>query len=108
MIKKIKVASITVKLKLVNRAAKTGNSKTISTSKIKKIIANRKNRRENGNRADFIGSNPHSNGEFFSRSPVVRFAIIQPRSITTLERKTARTLLKITADISVKECNLMY
>lgn len=28
----------------------------------------RKNRIENGKRADLLGSNPHSKGEFFSRS----------------------------------------
>ena len=33
-----------------------------------KMIARRKNRKENGARAEFFGSNPHSNGEVFSRS----------------------------------------
>jgi hypothetical protein len=37
-----------------------------------KITANIKNRVENGVRAEFIGSNPHSNGEIFSRSVVDR------------------------------------
>lgn len=32
-----------------------------------KIIANRKNRIENGIRALWLGSNPHSNGDAFSR-----------------------------------------
>ena len=45
-----------------------GISKTISISKTKKITAKRKNRRENGIRADLLGSKPHSNGEDFSRS----------------------------------------
>lgn len=45
-----------------------GRSKTISISKTRKITANRKNRREKGIRADLFGSNPHSNGEAFSRS----------------------------------------
>jgi len=45
-----------------------GSIKTISTSKIKKIIVIKKNRKENGNREDLLGSNPHSKGEFFSRS----------------------------------------
>jgi len=40
----------------------------ISTSKIKKTTAIRKNWVENGRRADLIGSNPHSKGEGFSRS----------------------------------------
>ena len=95
-------------MNLVNRAARTGNKRTISTSKIKKIMASKKNRREKGSRADFIGSNPHSNGEFFSRSPVVRFAMTQPKSITTLESKTARIVLNITDNISVKEFDLLY
>jgi len=35
-------------------------------------MASRKNRVENGIRAVFFGSNPHSNGEDFSRSIRVR------------------------------------
>lgn len=45
-----------------------GIKSTISTSKIKKIIAIKKNWSENGIRALDFGSNPHSNGEFFSLS----------------------------------------
>jgi len=45
-----------------------GKRSTISTSKIKKIIVIKKNRKENGNREELLGSNPHSKGEFFSRS----------------------------------------
>ena len=45
-----------------------GISKVISTSKIKKITAIKKNCKEKGKRAVFLGSNPHSNGEAFSRS----------------------------------------
>lgn len=37
-----------------------GKINVISTSKIKKITAIKKNRRENGSRADPLGSNPHS------------------------------------------------
>lgn len=37
-------------------------------SKTRKITARRKNRREKGMRALPSGSNPHSNGEAFSRS----------------------------------------
>lgn len=40
----------------------------ISTSKIKKITAIKKKCNENGIRADDFGSNPHSNGDPFSRS----------------------------------------
>lgn len=45
-----------------------GKIKAISTSKIKKIIVIKKNRIENGSREEFIGSNPHSKGDVFSRS----------------------------------------
>ncbi|RWS06001.1 NADH dehydrogenase subunit 5 (mitochondrion)-like protein [Dinothrombium tinctorium] len=38
-----------------------GSSRAISTSKIMKITAIRKNRDEKGRRAEFLGSNPHSN-----------------------------------------------
>lgn len=41
--------------------------RTISISNTIKITARRKNRIENGIRADRIGSNPHSNGDNFSR-----------------------------------------
>lgn len=45
-----------------------GKISAISTSKIRKITAIRKNCKEKGIRADLLGSNPHSNGELFSRS----------------------------------------
>lgn len=45
-----------------------GRINAISTSKIKKIIVIKKNRIENGSREEFIGSNPHSKGDVFSRS----------------------------------------
>lgn len=49
-----------------------GVSSTISMSNTTKIMASRKNRRENGIRAMFFGSNPHSKGASFSRSLSVR------------------------------------
>lgn len=45
-----------------------GKRSTISMSKTRKITAKRKKRRENGRRAEAVGSKPHSNGEDFSRS----------------------------------------
>lgn len=45
-----------------------GRSKASSMSNTRKRTARRKNRIENGRRALFFGSNPHSNGEAFSRS----------------------------------------
>ena len=59
-----------------------GNRRVISTSKIRKITAIRKNRREKGNRADPFGSNPHSYGEFFSRSVMVFLEMADARVIT--------------------------
>lgn len=61
-----------------------GKSRVISTSKIKKITAIKKKRREKGKRADPLGSNPHSKGEFFSRSIIVFLAKIDDNSITTV------------------------
>jgi len=54
-------------------------------------MAKRKNRNEKGSRADLIGSNPHSKGEFFSRSLSARLDKIQPKVITTTERIMAIT-----------------
>jgi hypothetical protein len=39
------------------------------------MTAIRKNRDENGSRAEFFGSNPHSNGDLFSRSSLIFFEI---------------------------------
>ena len=61
-----------------------GRIRAISTSKIRKIIVIRKNRSENGNREDDLGSNPHSKGEHFSRSVRAFFDRIDAKSITTL------------------------
>ena len=40
-----------------------------------KITAIKKNRDEKGSRAEFVGSNPHSNGDLFSRSSLIFFEI---------------------------------
>lgn len=45
-----------------------GKIKAISISKIKKIIVIKKNCKEKGRREEDFWSNPHSNGESFSRS----------------------------------------
>jgi alcohol dehydrogenase class IV len=57
----------------VNIVIGIGNSSAISTSKIIKITAVKKNRDEKGNSAEFFGSNPHSNGDLFSRSLLIIF-----------------------------------
>ena len=49
-----------------------GSNRAISISKTKKITASKKNRREKGNRAELLGSNPHSKGDLFSRSRILR------------------------------------
>lgn len=49
-----------------------GISSTISMSNTMKITASKKNRMENGVRAERVGSNPHSNGDSFSRFLTVR------------------------------------
>lgn len=59
-----------------------GKISAISTSKIRKIIAIKKNRIEKGSRADLFGSNPHSKGELFSRSLIIFFANKDAKSIT--------------------------
>jgi len=50
----------------------SGINNTISISNTIKIIANIKNRNEKGIRELFLGSNPHSNGDVFSRSLLER------------------------------------
>ena len=53
-------------------------------SKTRKITASKKNRNENGIRADDFGSKPHSNGEDFSRSVGVFIDKISIAVITTI------------------------
>lgn len=76
-----------------------GKRSVISTSKIKKIIAIRKNRSENGSRADPLGSNPHSKGDLFSRSVIVFFARSVERIITAAEM--IRTIVIKVIEISI-------
>jgi hypothetical protein len=70
-----------------------GKINAISTSKIKKIIAIKKNCKEKGSREEDFGSNPHSNGEHFSRSIIVFFDKIEANNITITE------IIKISNDI---------
>lgn len=72
-----------------------GISNAISISNIKKITTKRKKRVENGRRAEFFGSKPHSKGELFSRSMEERcdkqiVAIIIINGIKILKYKTNR------------------
>lgn len=70
-----------------------------STSKIKNIIATIKNFKEKGIRDEFIGSNPHSKGEFFSRSLKDFLARIDDKIIIIIEikndKKEAIKIIKI-------------
>lgn len=65
----------------VNMVIGIGSRSAISTSKIMKITAIKKNRDEKGSRAEFFGSNPHSNGDLFSRSSLIFFEIKVARII---------------------------
>lgn len=76
------IAQVKIEEKLIMVAR--GRRRVISTSKIRKITAIKKNRNEKGRRADPLGSNPHSNGEFFSRSMIVFFASKEAIIITTV------------------------
>ena len=82
----MKVKPVKVQARILDRLIiiARGSNSVISTSKIKKITAIKKNRRENGRRADPFGSNPHSNGEFFSRSIIVFFASNEAIIITAI------------------------
>lgn len=73
-----------------------GRINAISTSKIRKIIVIKKNRREKGKREEDLGSNPHSNGDDFSRSTKVFFDKIDASNITTTEiNKIIKLIVKI-------------
>jgi hypothetical protein len=61
-----------------------GRRRAISTSKIRKITAIRKNRREKGRREELFGSNPHSKGDLFSRS-IIDFLDNKDAKIMTME-----------------------
>jgi len=59
----------------VNIVIGIGNRSAISTSKIMKITAIRKNRDEKSSRAELFISNPHSNGDLFPWSAMIFFEI---------------------------------
>lgn len=61
--------------RLAFRAKGRGRRRAISMSNTRKITARRKKRIENGRRALFLGSNPHSKGDVFSRSGMERVEI---------------------------------
>jgi hypothetical protein len=87
------------KLVVIDRMG-MGISNTISISNTIKIIARRKNRIENGIRALWLGSNPHSNGDDFSRFGIDRMAVIHA-SVNTSNGK----IIAIEDDISRRIIN---
>lgn len=86
---KIKIKEILIEIHEVkdveNMLIIEGRINTISTSKIKKIIVIRKNCSEKGIREDDFWSNPHSNGDNFSRSKKDFFEKKSDISITIFE-----------------------
>jgi hypothetical protein len=71
-----------------------GIKSTISISNTIKIIANKKNRKENGIRELWFGSNPHSKGDNFSRSVKDFIEIIKVIISTTLGISAANVKAK--------------
>jgi hypothetical protein len=63
-------------------------------------MAIRKNRRENGSRADLFGSNPHSNGYLFSRSSNIFFDRIDVNIMTAVVNVSAIVVAVIAFDIA--------
>lgn len=70
---RVKIEFILIAGKIIG----VGRIRVISTSKIRKITAIKKNRKEKGIRADLLGSNPHSKADGFSRSCVFFLAIVE-------------------------------
>ena len=68
-----------------------GKSKTSSTSKMRKITATKKNRRDRGVRDNLFGVNPHSKGLSFSRSSKIFLESNMPKA----KRSTLNIVLTI-------------
>lgn len=80
---------------------KAGSRIKISTSKIKKIIAIMKNRKEKGSREDSLGSKPHSNGDVFSRSKKDFFEIVE-------QVKINMRVININVNLIIKDKKIIY
>lgn len=90
---KKRVPAAIVSIHILRLAASgSGINSTISISNTKKITASKKNRRENGMRAVFLGSKPHSKGDFFSRSIVDRADRMLIKAIKIIGRSRATTV----------------
>ena len=90
---------------LILRILASGKRRVISTSKIRKMIAIKKNRSEKGSRADPLGSNPHSKGEFFSRSLMVFLEISEEIVITRADKIRANEIIAVTIKITLPVLN---
>jgi hypothetical protein len=78
-----------------DNAGRAGKRRMSSTSNTKKIIATKKNRMENGKRAECLGLNPHSKGLDFSRSERALNPKLMPSITKIMARvKTAAKLIK--------------
>jgi len=71
-----------------------GRIKVISTSKIKKITATKKNCIENGRREGLLGSYPHSKAEAFSRRTSLLHEINELTKIKTTGTETVIIKIK--------------
>lgn len=85
-----------------------GIKSVISISNTKNKTAKRKNRRENGVREWVCGSNPHSNGDCFSRSFIdLKFSEARTIKITKASKKAMENVDKsINIDFRVFHLNL--
>jgi len=77
-----------------------GNISAISIFKIMEITAIKKNRDENGSCAEFFSSNPHSNGNIFSRSSLIFFEINVVNTIIDFDNKMVTVAVVIIINIT--------
>jgi hypothetical protein len=83
-----------------NITIKNGNNNNNSTSKIRKIKATIKNRKEKGNRPSSLVENPHSKGLLISRSKKFFFLKIKPSSLKTNDKSKQTKLIKININMN--------
>ena len=98
----IRIEKIALGVFSIDGRSGIGRSKTISTSNTMKIIANKKNRMENGIRAVFFGSNPHSNADDFSRSVFDRILRNHARKNTKMAMVDA-IIVKVSGRIIIRK-----
>jgi hypothetical protein len=79
-----------------------GIRRTISMSKTRKMTARRKKRRENGIRAEELGSKPHSKGVDFSRFILFFEESRKVQIITIIGKISARIIVSVDVIITLK------